>query len=341
MKIKIIKSVPIFTLTLLLSASVITAQTPREQTIANVFGNTWTDASQFFKTFSDSDYDSSRPVDNSIFFLGGDLHEGGIGFDVVINADGTMTVTRSNSAIGVGDRAEYRTVGGKSMLVFSDARTGAVKNAMRKQDRSLYDIYTDNFLKYVLAGNYRSKEGKKIGFPAADFCTEGLWDSKCTPYTFAEEYESPVLIIVHPGKDRAYGVKKNLTGLEFTPMKPDNEYENGWVKDGSKPRFSLYKIATSQPDFPLISDHVMTLSELRLHAGTPALQNLKIMRNEIFARYGYRFKTKDMADYFGIKAWYVPQYDDVTSMLTEIENINVALIQELEKRYEKWWDNDW
>jgi len=69
------------------------------------------------------------------------------------------------------------------------------------------------------------------------------------------------------------------------------------------------------------------------------LENLKIMRNEIFARHGYKFKTTDMTNYFGAKDWYVPQYDDVTSRLTEIERINIALIQELEKKYEDWWDD--
>ena len=57
---------------------------------------------------------------------------------------------------------------------------------------------------------------------------------------------------------------------------------------------------------------------------------LKIMRNEIFARYGYIFKTKDMKLYFESQSWYSPRYEDVTSYLTEIEKSNIELI----KRYE-------
>lgn len=58
---------------------------------------------------------------------------------------------------------------------------------------------------------------------------------------------------------------------------------------------------------------------------------LSIMRNEIFARHGYIFKTnKDMINYFGKLSWYNPQYDDVTKSLSDIENYNIKFI----KRYE-------
>jgi len=57
---------------------------------------------------------------------------------------------------------------------------------------------------------------------------------------------------------------------------------------------------------------------------------LKIMRNEIYARYGYIFKTADMRTYFQSQSWYSPRYDDVTSFLTETEKRNIELI----KRYE-------
>jgi hypothetical protein len=58
--------------------------------------------------------------------------------------------------------------------------------------------------------------------------------------------------------------------------------------------------------------------------------DLKVMRNEIFARHGYIFKTDDMTAYFSQKSWYTPIYDDVTFLLTPIEKKNIAFI----KRYE-------
>jgi serine/threonine protein kinase len=60
-------------------------------------------------------------------------------------------------------------------------------------------------------------------------------------------------------------------------------------------------------------------------------QQLQIMRNEVFARHGYIFKTPSMSDYFNQQSWYQPTHNDVSSLLTEIEETNLDLIKEYEK----------
>lgn len=60
-------------------------------------------------------------------------------------------------------------------------------------------------------------------------------------------------------------------------------------------------------------------------------RSLKIMRNEIFARHGYIFKTADMKSYFARQNWYRPLYSDVTNQLTSIEKTNVELIKNYER----------
>jgi hypothetical protein len=58
---------------------------------------------------------------------------------------------------------------------------------------------------------------------------------------------------------------------------------------------------------------------------------LRIARNEIYARKGRRFKNADMARHFSQFAWYRPIADEVA--LTAVEQPNVALLQEAERRY--------
>ena len=58
--------------------------------------------------------------------------------------------------------------------------------------------------------------------------------------------------------------------------------------------------------------------------------DLKIMRNEIFARHGFIFQTNDMKTYFQNQNWYTPRHNDVNSMLTDIEKRNIQLIQRYE-----------
>lgn len=59
--------------------------------------------------------------------------------------------------------------------------------------------------------------------------------------------------------------------------------------------------------------------------------DLRVMRNEILARYGYIFKTSAMSNYFIMQGWYTPRYTDVSSMITPMEWQNIELIKEFEK----------
>ncbi|MDZ4713593.1 MAG: YARHG domain-containing protein [bacterium] len=59
---------------------------------------------------------------------------------------------------------------------------------------------------------------------------------------------------------------------------------------------------------------------------------LRIMRNEIYARHGYIFKLPELKEHFMMQSWYVPMKEDVTSLLTPLEKENIELI----KRYEEY-----
>jgi serine/threonine protein kinase len=54
---------------------------------------------------------------------------------------------------------------------------------------------------------------------------------------------------------------------------------------------------------------------------------LRIMRNEIFARYGYIFKSEDLRAYFNNQDWYSPRFENVNDMLTDLEKRNADFIK--------------
>ena len=94
--------------------------------------------------------------------------------------------------------------------------------------------------------------------------------------------------------------------VKETPIKPSPNYTEGvgvW---------------------PFTSTRKLTYSDV---AGLTAWE-LKIMRNEIYARHGYIFKTAEMKDYFRRQPWYSPVSSSVR--LSKTEEYNVAFI----KRYE-------
>ena len=60
------------------------------------------------------------------------------------------------------------------------------------------------------------------------------------------------------------------------------------------------------------------------------LKQLRILRNYIFARYGYAFKSQDLRVYFSQYEWYTPRFDNVDDQLTDIDRQIINYILELE-----------
>ena len=80
--------------------------------------------------------------------------------------------------------------------------------------------------------------------------------------------------------------------------------------------------------YSFTSERIVTTADV---AGLSSMQ-LKIMRNEIFARHGYIFKTRDMKEHFGRQNWYSPTRSDVSSLLLPIERQNIDFIKAAEER---------
>lgn len=78
-------------------------------------------------------------------------------------------------------------------------------------------------------------------------------------------------------------------------------------------------------DFWIASYRIIETKELQ----KLTINELEIMRNEIFAAHGYIFKTSKWKDYFKDKSWYNPQYVNVNDNLTLIEKINIQNIIEV------------
>ena len=70
-------------------------------------------------------------------------------------------------------------------------------------------------------------------------------------------------------------------------------------------------------------------------------QYLRLLRNMIFAKYGYRFNSSDLNIYFSRFEWYKPTSDNVENQLTEIDKSNIQRIQAFEKRNETLSDIKW
>lgn len=81
--------------------------------------------------------------------------------------------------------------------------------------------------------------------------------------------------------------------------------------------------------FPQASLRLLNTAEL----AKLTKNDLQLMRNEIYARYGYIFKAGGpMHTHFSKQEWYQPQYTDVNKFLTDLERANIQLIQQAESK---------
>lgn len=93
---------------------------------------------------------------------------------------------------------------------------------------------------------------------------------------------------------------------------------------------STQATATVSPEDYVIDDSdkkEITKSELQ---GLGEWQ-LKVARNEIYARHGRKFDHQDLQCYFDRKSWYKIDPDFSESDLSEMENTNIATISDYEK----------
>lgn len=78
--------------------------------------------------------------------------------------------------------------------------------------------------------------------------------------------------------------------------------------------FGLFAPSNDQNDYnAYVSQHL-------------TIEDLDVMRNEIFAEYGYIFKSKKWQKYFSALPWYKPRYENVDDQLTEIDKANIKVI---------------
>lgn len=82
-------------------------------------------------------------------------------------------------------------------------------------------------------------------------------------------------------------------------------------------------------------------AEAKIVRGTPVAESdlstlsreeLRRLRNSVYARHGRTFDAPDLQRYFDSRPWYKPRYDYNESELTETDRANIKLVQTVENR---------
>ncbi|HEK9103286.1 TPA: YARHG domain-containing protein [Bacillus pseudomycoides] len=136
------------------------------------------------------------------------------------------------------------------------------------------------------------------------------------------------------GSVSIYLEKESASGKERTKVEPisTNQYYtlSFQKKSEEQPKSSYSPSVTTKyvyNGFFFPDSHIRKLTSAELNFLTK--EQLRIARNEIYARHGYIFQTKDMQAYFLRQSWYRenPYY---TGELNDVETYNVELIKSKE-----------
>jgi YARHG domain len=150
-------------------------------------------------------------------------------------------------------------------------------------------------------------------------------------------------------KDSLFGKWKSAKKVgvllrEYSLKKQSFSYDSKFILNRNQMYVDYYtkKEKTSlneDTDMPTYryADSIVTI----LNASTKilkesGLKNLKkieleILRNTIYARHGYSFKSKIVSQFFDSQDWYIPVSDDVSANLTSIEKQNIKTLVRFEK----------
>ena len=115
-------------------------------------------------------------------------------------------------------------------------------------------------------------------------------------------------------------------GMNFLAVRKSNGdccYTLTLTPDNLKNCVAQEKIADEREVSWMLQNYLMNTHYL----GRFSKSQLRLMRNEILARHGWKFQSKDLQDHFGSQPWYKPAANNNSIKLNIIEMTNVQLIK--------------
>lgn len=167
----------------------------------------------------------------------------------------------------------------------------------------------------VCAGNYRPLTGRITKQKPGESYTMELAEPGNDPY------DGTFTFTIFPAKQQLQG--------EWKPFRAKGNTARSYTLKTKK-----FNYQPTVGRWPEASQRLLTEEDVWNYDA----DELRLMRNEIYARHGYSFKIKDMRYYFEDQDWYMPVTTDIRRDLTTTEVANIELIYEYETYYEEYYD---
>uniref|UniRef100_UPI0006D09D3F YARHG domain-containing protein n=1 Tax=Clostridium sp. NkU-1 TaxID=1095009 RepID=UPI0006D09D3F len=142
-------------------------------------------------------------------------------------------------------------------------------------------------------------------------------------------YDGPYVYVMSRPTDVTFYIEDSAIGEEYHKM----QSEISQIRDAFRIQSDTAKYDGYEFVFPNSSDSLLQEQDLwNLSAG-----QLRIAKNEIYARHGRRFADQELQRYFNQCRWYegrIAPEDFEENMLNETERFNISLIQKQQQNVE-------
>ena len=312
-------------------------------------GTTWTDGDTFYEV---------SLVGSHLNLCGGSLHEGGDCFGLTPDMKVEKgffafdhDITRAEMQDGycslpvpLGTRAELVSIGtnnnmpdsllNKYLLFYSSK--GEVVYALQQFNDNLYCI-SEGIMRRRFRGEYRLSSTPAATYDPVHHDADNFFIGETAfqwgnvdggLYNVGTDYDMPSNVFYLDDCKTGYRIKPSREGINVYETK-QNDYED-W-EDGPL----LFRLILQPYNGEFEGRWYETFHRVMLpeELASYSKEELRLMRNEIFARHGYIFKSKDLQDYFAKQQWYQPFEADLSRIhLSQAEAVNVELIKTYENR---------
>jgi len=303
-------------------------------------GTTWTDGDAFYRAELKGDF---------VNMSGGTLHEGGFAFGLKCTNAKDLTFTLQNGywmneAEGdgyitihgeKGMDVEVRTFDSGTYLLVNNKQGDAIYSLRQmREDESLRQIIADDLIRSFV-GTYRVCYSMTNDCAPETLCTitaESMNLGKLSQGKFEvmDCFESPTNVFkLSDGRYIKLRPAGNANDLRYGLSVYEESY------DEESELFADVRLLMVMERIPQTTSHWPETAECVILPGqitTHPRSELRVMRNEIFARHGYQFKSKDLSIYFEAEPWYkaVPEANNKIHF-SAIESINISLLNAFEK----------
>ncbi len=205
---------------------------------------------------------------------------------------------------------------GNTQYLYQENLNGDFLHILVKQDNNEYSRIQEFY--DVINGTYTDKDGKKYVFNNETLTIDGKRmtikpvESNYSGYTNCFEIDGETYCFAISGT----GINIYTAALDEECCDCDYYPDKLWVK--------LRADLNANQGRWLITNQKIVMERYLLRY-TKSM--LRLMRNEIYARHGYKFASADLTAYFSKMSWYKPVSDNSKVKLSDIEQLNVSLIK--------------